>query len=186
MMIPSRVVPVLHTSSFKAWEVLPGYKPDRAGSDQAIADGYRAQAEVLSVGCEAVLSRALRERVSMILEGIHVHPGLLERLPRDTDATVIFIMLAVLKPDSLRERFSTRGEQAPDRRAERYLENFNAIWRLQTFLLSEADRWKVPIIPNDNTEKTIQQVMAVIIDTLAQCFSPSAGESFQAKGSKGG
>lgn len=177
-MIPQRLIPVLHTSSFKAWEVLPAHGYQRTDPDQAVADGYLAQADLLSIGCEAVLNRALRERVSMILEGVHVHPSLVEKLPRDTDAIVVPIMLAVLKPDALRERFSARGEQAPDRRADRYLQHFDAIWRMQTFLLSEADHWKVSIISNSDTEKTVQQVMKVVIDTLAQGLSIRPGESF--------
>lgn len=177
-MIPQRLIPVLHTSSFKAWEALPAYGYQRTNSEQAVADGYLAQAEILSVGCEAVLNRALRERVSMILEGVHVHPSLVEKLPRGTDAIVVPIMLVVLKPDVLRERFNARGEEAPDRRAERYLQHFDAIWRMQTFLLDEANRWKVPVISNSDTEKAVQQVMKVVIDTLIQDLSASPGESF--------
>ena len=180
MMLPQRVVPALHTSTFKAWEVLPAYGRQRTASDQAITDGYLAQADVVSLGCEAVLNRALRERVSFILEGIHIHPSLVEKLPQTSDAIMIPIMLAVLKPADLQERFTARGEQAPDRRAERYQEHFNAIWQLQTFLLGEAEHWKVPIISNDEPETTLRQTMTVIIDTLTRVFSSYPGKSFLA------
>lgn len=180
MMLPRRVVPALHTSTFKAWELLPAYGHRRNPSDQVVTDGYLAQADVVSLGCEAVLNRAFRERVSFILEGIHIHPSLVEKLPQTTDAIMIPIMLAVLKPAALQERFNARGEQAPDRRAERYRENFDAIWQLQTFLLAEAERWKVPIISNDEPETTIRQTMTVIIDALARVFSSYPGKSFLA------
>ena len=180
MMLPQRVVPALHTSTFKAWEVLPAYGRQRTASDQAITDGYLAQADIVSLGCEAVLDRALRERVSFILEGIHIHPSLVEKLPQTSDAIMIPIMLAVLKPADLQERFTARGEQAPDRRAERYREHFAAIWQLQTFLLGEAERWKVPIISNDEPETTLRQTMTVIIDTLTRVFSGYPGKSFLA------
>jgi 2-phosphoglycerate kinase len=180
MMLPRRVVPALHTSTFKAWEVLPAYGRQRNAADQAITDGYLAQANIVSLGCEAVLNRALRERVSFILEGIHIHPSLVEKLPQTSDAIMIPIMLAVLKPAALQERFSARGEQAPDRRAERYREHFDAIWQLQTFLLAEAERWQVPIIANDEPETTLRQTMTVIIDTLTRVFSGYPGKSFLA------
>jgi 2-phosphoglycerate kinase len=180
MMLPRRVVPALHTSTFTAWKVLPAYGHRRNATNQAVTDGYLAQADIVSLGCEAVLNRALRERVSFILEGIHIHPSLVEKLPKTSDAIMIPLMLAVLKPAALQERFSVRGEQAPDRRAERYQENFAAIWQLQTFLLAEAERWQVPIISNDAPETAIRQVMTVIIDTLTRAFSSCPGTSFLA------
>ena len=64
-------------------------------------------------------------------------------------------------------RIRGRGRQAPDRRAQRYLENFDAIWCLQEHLLSEADRTQTPILANDDRERTIQQAMDIIIDALA-------------------
>ncbi|MDQ2696740.1 MAG: AAA family ATPase [Pseudomonadota bacterium] len=179
MMIPQRLAPALHTSTFKAWEVLPS-RGRRPGMEAAVEEGYLAQAELVMVGCEAVLNRALRERVSMIVEGVHVHPALVERVPRDAGAVVVPVVLAVLKPEVLRARFASRGEQAPDRRAARYLEHFEAIWRMQAFLLAEADRCQVPIVPNYDTEQTVQRIMGLIVDILARDFFPRPGASFLA------
>ncbi len=170
MMIPERLLPVLHRSSFNAWEALP-HLSQNSDQDGLLVDGYRTQADYLSVPCEAVIQRALRERVSLIVEGVHVQPSLMDRIPADTDAVVVPVMLAVLKPIKLRKRISGRGGHAPQRRAGRYLDNFDSIWRLQSFLLSEADRAGVPIIANDSKEKVIQEVMGSIIDKLSQDFS---------------
>jgi len=65
MMVPERLIPALHTSSFRAWEALP---IRRAGGEDhgVIEEGYLWQVEVLSVACEAVLQRALKERVSLV------------------------------------------------------------------------------------------------------------------------
>ncbi len=177
MMIPQRLMPVLHSSSFKAWEAMAesGYPTDK---EELLPRGYRAQAELLSVPCEAVIQRALRERVSMILEGVHVHPLLLEKLPTDTDALVVPIMLAVLKPEELRTRIRGRGTHAPQRRSERYLENFGTIWRLQSYLLSEADKFNIPIIPNENKEKVVREVMRTVISKLSEEFSAEPAKVF--------
>ncbi len=179
MMIPQRLMPVLHTSSFMAWQELPSQRAAGSDSNALLADGYRTQAELLSVAGEAVVNRALKEKVSMILEGVHVHPLLLEKITAaNTDVVVVPIMLAILRPEQLRMRFRGRGKLVPDRRAERYLEHFDAIWRLQTYLLSEADRWEVPIIPNDDREKAIRQIMATAMDALSQDFSHTPEEVF--------
>lgn len=179
MMIPQRLLPVLHVSSFSAWQTLP--EPAHAADpDALLADGFRTQAELLSVPCEAVIQRSLRERVSLILEGVHVQPALLDRIPDGTEAVVVPIMLAVLKPEALRLRIRGRGTHAPQRRSERYLENFDGIWRLQSYLLSEADRAGMTIIPNDDKEKVVSQVIRLIINQLKPGFSATPREVFRA------
>ncbi len=178
VMLPDRLLPVLHTSSFDAWKALPSPTESLTDRNSLLADGYCTQAELLSVAGEAVIQRALKERVSLILEGVHMHPGFLDNIPKDADAIVVPIMLAVMDPKLLRQRYKGRGQQAPNRRAERYLENFDAIWRLQSYLLSEAERSNISIITNDNREKAIQQAMETIVDALAKRFSSAPEEVF--------
>lgn len=177
MMIPERLLPVLHVSSFNAWSALPN-PANAADRDSLLADGYRTQADLLAVPCEAVIQRAIRERVSLVLEGVHVQPTLLDRIPRDNDAVVVPVMLAVLKSEKLKKRIRGRGVGAPQRRSERYLKNFDAIWRLQSLLLSDADRAGVSIVSNDNKDKAIQEVMALVIDKLAEDFDLSPRDVF--------
>ena len=185
MTMPETLLPVLHTSSFKAWKVLP-FADDETPRDLLITEGFQSQAELLAGPCEAVLNRALGERVSMILEGVHVRPTLLERIPKDNDAIVISVMLAVLKPRELRRRLKGRGAHAVQRRAERYLKHFDAIWQLQSFLLSEADQYEIPIISNDNKKNASQQMMAIISEELSRQFPGELSTAFNDVESAGG
>jgi 2-phosphoglycerate kinase len=176
MLVPERLLPVLHTSSFNAWQALqsqPG-----SGDANAVVDGYRSQSELLLLPIEAVLQRALRERVSLILEGIHVHPMLLDRIQDRGDAIIVPIMLAVLKQKQLKKRLIGRGIQAPQREAERQLSHFDAIWSLQEYLLAEADRANVSIIANEDREHAIRVVLHTIIDALSKNFSSTPREAF--------
>ena len=59
-----------------------------------------------------------------------------------------------------------------------YLQNFDAIWRLQSFLLSEAARWRLPIIRNNDMERTVRDCMKMILDHLSRDFAKSPGEVF--------
>ena len=178
MMVPKRLLPVLHTSSFNAWRELPGAAESDADYETLLADGYRTQAELLSVPCEAVVQRALKERVSLILEGVHMHPSFIERVPKGSDAVVVQITLAVLNQEQLRKRIRGRGTLVPLRRAERYLENFEAIWKLQAYLLSEADRAQNAIIANDDREKTVQAALSLVIDALANKLEATPRQVF--------
>lgn len=171
MMMPERLLPVLHTSSFKAWERLPGLDRARVDPGTLLEDGYLHQAELLSVACEAVVQRALTERVSLFLEGVHVHPKLREHIPEDSDTIVVPLVLAVLKRRDLKARIRGRSKYAVNRRAQRYLNHFDSIWRLQSFLLSEADRYGVPIVTNEDKEKTLRDVLLTVQDALAREFT---------------
>ncbi len=178
MMIPERLLPALHTSSFNAWRRLPGHS-DKNATEELIIMGYNHQAELVSVPCEAVIQRALRERVSLILEGIHVSPTLLNRIPKPTDAVIVPVMLAVLKPDQLKQQLKGRGAIAPDRKSsQQYLSRFEHIWELQSYLLSEADNSAMDVINNDDMDHTTERVMRSINGVLARSFSAKVEDIF--------
>jgi len=179
IMMPEQLVPVLHTSSFTAWKALPG-NPEVIDdvSDTLLVNGYRSQADLLAVAIEAVTQRALRERVSLILEGVHIHPAIEEKLSKHDDAVVIPIMLGVLKRKHLQQRILGRGADVPERRASRYLKHFDEIWRLQSYLLSEADRANKPIVINNDRDKVFREIMRITIETLAKDFNASPQDVF--------
>jgi 2-phosphoglycerate kinase len=172
IMMPEQLIPVLHTSSFTAWTALPGQpKAINEVSDTLLINGYRSQADLLAVAIEAVIQRALREQVSLILEGVHIHPAFMEKLEKNNDAIVIPIMLGVLKRKQLQRRIHGRGTDAPQRRGDRYLKHFDEIWRLQSYLLSEADHANIPIVANSHRDKVFREIMRITIETLAKDFN---------------
>ena len=181
MMTPQRLLPGLHTSSFEAWKALPGIDAEQSCSEAQLADGFHAQAELLSVACEGVVQRAQRERVSLILEGVHICPSLLEKISGtiSDSALVVPVMLAVLDREELKKRIRGRGGAAPQRRAERYLQSFDDIWRLQSVLLDEADRVQVPIFENNDKDKVFRDIMRHIIGILSRDFSREPAQVFK-------
>ncbi len=110
MMIPERLMPVLHRSSFDAWRALPTRPSFKGDPDLMLEDGFRAQSELLTVPCEAVVRRSLREQSSLILEGVHVQHELMEKISVENNAVFVHVMLAILNPNRFRERISRRGD----------------------------------------------------------------------------
>ena len=178
MMVPKRLLPVLHTSSFNAWKTLPIQGKEDRDRDQLVAEGYSSQAELLAVPCEAVLQRAVEEGVPIILEGVHVHPNLMEYATSDEDVISVYIMLAILKSKKLKSRLRGRGVEVPQRIAKRYLDNLESIWSLQSYLLSEADRCDVPIITTEDKEMAVLQIIQQVNAELARHFSGSVEQVF--------
>ena len=178
-MIPVQVEPILHKSSYSAWQELPADIRESEDKIRRIYIGYCRQAEILSLAIKAVIHRALHERVSVIVEGVHFHPSIIKRIIEPGDALVVPIMLAVLKRKTLQSRIKGRSSDVPKRRSERYLEHFESIWNLQTLLLSESDQAGVPIISNTDRDDVFREIMLITIDKLAKDFNKSPDQVFE-------
>ena len=118
------------------------------------------------MAAEAVLQRALRENVSVLLEGVHVRPSLIDKIHHDSNAIVIQIILGVTNKKQLQRQFQGRSKSSQDRRADRYLESFDAIWELQKALLAEAKTSDLSMIINDNLTDALAMIMRSISNSL--------------------
>ena len=177
--LASEQYPELHTSSYDAWRALAEGDDDLVlpTDGETVAMGYRAQSRLVSPATEAVIERALRERVSIIVEGVHAHPRLAEKIA-DSDAVVLHIMLAILKKGKLKQRIKGRATQAVQRRAQEYLDHFDEIWQLQSYLLAEADDTNTPIIVNGDREEVVQEIMRTLVEQLSGSRTPSPDRVF--------
>jgi len=99
-------------------------------------------------------------------------------MPEDTGVILVHVTLAVLKTKELRARLRGRGAEVPQRRSKRYLKNFDSIWSLQSYLLSEADRCNVPIITNHDREKAVWQIVQQVSFELARHFDGTPEDIF--------
>jgi 2-phosphoglycerate kinase len=164
-MVAVQLMPELHESSFNAWKALPTHQ-EYSPSSKRVIDGYHRQADLVEVAAEAVLQRALRENVSLLLEGVHVRPSLIDKIPHDSNAIVIQIILGVTNKKQLQRQFQGRSKSSQDRRADRYLESFDAIWELQKALLAEAKTSNLSVIINDNLTDALAMIMRNISNSL--------------------
>jgi 2-phosphoglycerate kinase len=131
-----------------------------------------------------VVQRAVRESVSMVLEGVHIDAKTVERLRENKHIIVVPVMLAVLKEDVWRKRIQGRGRAATQRRSQRYLKSFETIWQLQSHLLSEADREGIPIVVNDDREGAVNEMLRIIGDTLSAELAPDPKKLSKDRGMK--
>ena len=82
-------------------------------------------------------------------------PGLLDLASYADRAHVIFLVVATLDPESFRGRFAARGREAVERPPHRYLENLDAILRIQDHLLELAELHGVPIVENVSFDRSV-------------------------------
>ncbi len=174
LMVPERLIPSLHKSSFNAWQALH-FRPERIEeNDDALVEGYLTQSNQVGVGIEAVIQRARRERISLIIEGVHLHPRIFSSFQAIDDAVIVPCIVAVLKKKTLRTRLVGRGQQVASRRSERYLKYFDSIWQLQSFLLDEADRFQIPIVTNHDQAQAARDVMELIAIRLKNDYQKAS------------
>jgi 2-phosphoglycerate kinase len=148
-------MPSIHQSSFEAGDVYPD-------ADDPLAAGFLQQARNVLVGVRASSERALEEGWSLVLEGVHLVPGMVE-LPRPNQAVSVFVVLSIDDEDEHVRHFHFRDEGS-ERQESRYLDHFDDIRDLQEFIVGRAARAGVPVIENENADKAARTVADLVLE----------------------
>lgn len=162
--------PRLHASTFKAGSNTEGEEEegeDEERRKKRIVTAFQAQSAQVAPAIQGVLTRAQKEGGGLILEGVHLVPGLPGVIPSGLQAVVIPFLLAVLDPEALAEHFRHRGRATPQREATHYLDHFEAIWQLQMHLLAQASKNAVQVVQNHQVDETVDKLVQRIGDHLA-------------------
>ncbi|MBV9213982.1 MAG: zeta toxin family protein [Actinobacteria bacterium] len=149
------LMPAVHYSSFEAGAALdpvPGLEGDR---DIA---GYLRQVESVRTGAAAILDRALLEGTPMILEGVHIVPGSVAPALRER-CVLVEAVVAIEQEDAHRSHFLLRGG---DRPADRYLDRFAEIRKLQDYLVERAQAAGAPVIEAANMDVALSEAMELV------------------------
>jgi 2-phosphoglycerate kinase len=153
-------MPTIHYSSFRAWEALP--EAEREEGDPLIR-GFLQQTKNVLVGVRASIERALEEGWSMVLEGVHLVPGM---LPLEIEgALIVQCQLAVYNEEVHASNFFVRDLATEGvRPVEKYLHSLGEIRQVQDFLLKRARKSSVPVIENENVDRTVGAVIELVLE----------------------
>jgi 2-phosphoglycerate kinase len=83
---------------------------------------------------------------------------------------------ATLDAEAYAGRFASREAGQKQRPAHRYLENLDAILRIQDHLLDGAERYGVPIVDNDSFERAVLLIIRHLTETLRKRESVEASD----------
>ena len=153
-------MPAVHHSSFDVGQALP----DLAGNGSPTVAGFLQQVRDIGPGIEALLQRALSERSSIVIEGVHVLPEPPELLRRQ-GAVAVQALLAVSDEQAHYAHFHMRNVQS-SRPPERYLKAFDRIRALQDHLVERARASGVPVVDEGGLEPTLKRVMELVLDAV--------------------
>ena len=121
-------MPSVHFSSFDAGLALTKAEEEEAGDARLL--GFLDQTRNVLVGVDAAIDRSLAEGWSMVLEGVHLVPGMLAVEP--SRALVVQCVVAIHDEPHHRGHFQMRDATSSGvRPADKYIEGFPEIRMIQ-------------------------------------------------------
>ena len=159
------LLPSLHNSSIRAGIGMP----KTLDKSNRLIGGFCLQAQQVSVGVKAVVDRAIKEKTSMIIEGIHLLPYMQQILKEGTKrAYHIPITLSLLNEKYHKDRFFERGKSNELRKIEPYLRSFENIRIIHEFCASESEHYEIEVVDNEDFDETTNTLIQLIINTLQE------------------
>jgi 2-phosphoglycerate kinase len=153
-------MPSIHRSSFEV--------PD----DDDLRDvlgSFVEQTQNVLIGVRAVIERALQEGWSIVLEGVHLVPGM---IPKVEGALVVHCVLSIQEEEMHAAHFWVRDASSDGLRpVDKYLDSLPDIRLIQEFVVEQARRAGVPVVENGNIELSIATVMELALSSAERLAS---------------
>ena len=151
-------MPSIHYSSFEAGQAVTAEDE----SDPVLL-GFLEQTRNVLVGVRAVIDRALQEGWSMVLEGVHLVPGM---LPPIEGALAVHCVLEIESEQEHASHFWVRDSASEGLRpVQRYLDALADIRFVQDYIVERARRLGVPVVENSNIDVAIATVMGLVLSS---------------------
>jgi 2-phosphoglycerate kinase len=152
-------LPAIHYSSFDAGRALPTAQEEEV---DPLLHGFLEQTRHVLVGVQAAIDRSLEEGWSMVIEGVHLVPGMLPRLI--DGAVVVECVITIDSEEAHAGHFWIRDVASEGiRPLDKYLERLGDIRYLQDYIVERAQVEGIPRIENTEREKAIGAVMELVL-----------------------
>ncbi len=153
-------MPSIHYSSFEVGQAGPAVEEET--SDPVLL-GFLDQTRNVLVGVRAAIDRALQEGWSMVLEGVHLVPGM---LPPIEGALAVQCVLSIEDDEAHASHFLVRDATSQGLRpVERYVDALDDIRFIQDYIVERAHHAGVPVVENSNIELAIATVMELVLSS---------------------
>lgn len=163
------LLPAIHYSSYEAGL---GMRIPLGSDLDAHVVGFMEQVDMVNVGVLAILDRAIEERVSLVIEGVHMVPGMLASTgakERMSKVVLLQLVVAVTDPALHRSHFLVREQETSGRRAiARYLKGFDEIRKIQDFILERAQAEGTLVVDNVSIDHTVGMVVDALYDAIEE------------------
>ena len=165
VMVSDELVPTLHVSSFEAHTRVAA-DPDPAEHSDLVIEGFLEQTRTIYVGVRAIIERAITESTSLVLDGVSLVPGIIDLDQWSDRAHLFYVLAADVDRESLHGHLMARADGQGPRASERYVRNFQEIFRIQEELLERAEAAEIPIVDVQDLESAVQAVVKHVVGGL--------------------
>ena len=156
--IGKEYAPALHSSSYDAYKHLRNKNRYEDYGD-LVSAGFDEHASYVIPALEKIIQRAITDYDDIVIEGVHLVPGLIDIEQFREYANIYFFILSS-DEESHKERFVKRAVQI--HRGGKQLDYFRENRIIHDHLLKQAERNNVEIIKTETIEKTLDSILAII------------------------
>lgn len=151
--------PALHKSSFDAYTAIRDKDRFEGNSDGLISAGFEEHASFVIPAIEKVIQRAVEDFDDVVIEGVHLVPGLIDIDKFKEDASIHFFVLSA-DEEVHKERFVKRAMKI--KRGGKHLEYFKENRVIHDYLAKMAIEHEVPVINNMEIDCTLKRMLTMI------------------------
>ena len=156
--IGKEYAPTLHSSSYDAYKNLRN-KTNFQSYEDLVSAGFDEHASYVIPGLEKIIQRAITDYDDIIIEGVHLVPGLID-IEQFRDYAEIYFFILSSDEESHKERFVKRAIQI--HRGGKQLDFFIENRIIHNHLLHQAEKNNVSIIKTGTIDKSIEQILTII------------------------
>ncbi len=153
------LVPELQTSPFEAYK---GLRPIYSSIYDPLLIGFDEVSKIVDAGLRSVIYRSEREKISTIIRGELF--SLKEIGPWLLDQPEVFPFMITLSDEDLHKERLNKEEQLDNQ--EITSESFDAIRKIQSYLLEGSEEMGIQIIDNLSSDETIETILDVIVSKM--------------------
>lgn len=161
--IGKEYAPALHSSSYDAYKNLRN-RANYNSYEDLVSAGFDEHASYVIPGLEKIIQRAITDFDDIIIEGVHLVPGLID-IEQFKDYAEIYFFVLSSDEESHKERFVKRAIQI--HRGGKQLDFFTENRIIHNHLLHEAEKYNVSIIKTETIDKSIEQILTIINKSCA-------------------
>ncbi|MDO5825451.1 MAG: hypothetical protein BZ137_03840 [Methanosphaera sp. rholeuAM130] len=158
--------PALHSSSYNAYSTIRD-KSNYDDKNKLIEAGFEEHASFVIPAIENVIKRSIRDNDSIVIEGVHLIPGLIDIEQFANDAKVFFFILTIDREEH-QKRFINRAIEI--KRGGKQLDYFEENRAINDDLIRKANKFNVPVIDNLDMDKAINKIMQYIHEVQREVF----------------
>ena len=156
--IGPQFAPALHKSSFDAYVTIRD--KDRYDNDKSlIRAGFEEHTSFVIPAIEQVIRRAVDDFDDIVIEGVHLVPGIINTKKFEKDASIHFFVLTT-DEEIHKERFVKRAMKI--KRGGKHLEYFKENRIINDVLVNRAKEHDVDVVNNLDIDNTVKRMLTII------------------------